>query len=185
MGATVPVDDVNRPLTYDDYAQIPDDGRRWEVLDGNPYVNPAPGSDHQRKSRRLLHALEAWFEPRGGEVFYAPIDVLLGPNDVCQPDLVVVTDPSQVSPRGIEGAPTLLVEIASPATRNYDRITKSRRYAERGVAHYWILDPELGSIDCYRNSESRWESIGNFRRDQTLIHPDFPGLSIPLETIWR
>lgn len=184
-GATVPVDDGNRPLTCDDDARIPDDGRRWEVLDGNPFVNPVPGSDPQRRSRRLQRALADGFESRDAEEFNPPIDVMPGVDDICRPDLVVVTDPAQSPPRGIEGAPSLLVEIASSTTRDDDRITRSRRYVERGVAHYRIVDPESGSIDCRRNTGSRRESAGSCRRDQALTHPVLPGLTIALEAIRR
>lgn len=91
-------------LDYDDYAQIPPDRNRYEILEGELYVTPAPSPLHQRVSKRLQRMLEAYFETRGlGEVFNAPVDLILTHHDVVQPDLVVVTDPGQVSARGIEG----------------------------------------------------------------------------------
>src|SRR5262245_44060512 len=89
-------------------------------------------------SKQLYERLAAYFEGRGlGEVFFAPIDLILTNHDVVQPDLVVVSDPTQVSPRGIEGIPRPVVEILSPSTRNQDR-AKSCRYAELGIPRYWI-----------------------------------------------
>lgn len=136
-------------LDYDDYAAIPADGLRWELLDGEPHVTPAPSPFHQRLLRRLVRKLDDGF-PAPIEVFVSPIDVILTPHDVLQPDIVVVADPGQVSARGIEGPPLLVVEVLSPTTAAYDRTTKARRYAALGVLHLWLVDPEAGRIECHR-----------------------------------
>ena len=103
-------------LDYDDLAHTPDDGRRYELLDGALVVSPSPRPLHQRVSKRLSRQLEAYFESRElGEVFNAWIDVVLAFHDVVVPDLVVVTTPAQVTERAIEGSPTLLVEIGASA----------------------------------------------------------------------
>jgi Uma2 family endonuclease len=97
---------------------------------------------HQRISKRLQRQLENYFEARSiGEVFAAPIDLILTKEDVFVPDLVVAADPSHVSKRGIEAPPLLVVEVLSPSTRRVDRGVKFRRYAELCVLHYWIVDP--------------------------------------------
>jgi len=104
-------------LDYDDLATAPEDGNRYELLDGDLFVTPAPSPQHQRASKRLQRQLEHYFEERGlGEVFNAPLDVILTRRDVVEPDLVVVADAQQISARGIEGAPMLVVEILSPST---------------------------------------------------------------------
>jgi len=76
--------------------------------------------------------------------------MILGRHDVAQPDILVVTNPSQISGRGIEGAPLLVVEVLSPSTRRHDREVKMRRYAALAIPHYWIVDPEGKWIACYR-----------------------------------
>jgi Uma2 family endonuclease len=186
------LDERPRKLTYEDYAAIPADGKRWEVLDGAAHVAVTPNPLHQRTTKRLARQLEARFEAadeatgrRRGEVFNSPIDVVLGPHDICQPDLAVVTEPAQISKRGIEGAPTLLVEVLSPSNRAYDRVTKARRYAAAGVVHYWIVDPDLQTVDCYRLAGERYSEVGCFSAEATLCHPDFPGLVIDLPAVWR
>ena len=142
---------LKRKLDYEDYARLPDDGKRYEILDGELYVTPAPSPLHQRVSKRLQRKLEDYFEARGlGEVFNAPIDMILGRHDIAQPDILVVTDPGQISGRGIEGAPLLVVEVLSPSTRRHDRQVKMARYASLAVPHYWIVDPEAHRIECYR-----------------------------------
>jgi len=85
-------------LDYDDLAHAPDDGKQYELLDGDLFVTPAPSPFHQRVSKRLQRQLERYFEDGGlGEVFNAPLDVILTSHDVVEPDLIVVTDASQIS----------------------------------------------------------------------------------------
>ncbi len=174
-------------LDYDDYCAIPPDGKRYELLDGQVQVTPAPSPLHQRISKRLQRPPETYFEApeRGGEEFNAPIDVILTPHDVVQPDLVVVTDPALVSPRGIEGAPALVIRILSPNTTAYDRTTKAQRYAALGVPHYWIVDRETRTIECFRRHQAAYQLVGVFGPDDTLAHPDFAGLRLDLTALWR
>lgn len=175
-----------RKLGYEDYARIPVDGKRHEVLDGELYVTPVPTPLHQRLSKRLQRRLEDHFEGRGlGEVFNAPIDMILGQHDIAQPDILVVADPAQISGRGIEGAPMLIVEVLSPSTRAQDRGIKLRRYATLGVAHYWILDPDAESLECLRLESGAYHPIADARAPGTLAHPDWPELRIDLGVLWR
>ena len=172
---------LKQKLDYDDYAGIPPDRDRYEIIDGDLYVTPAPSPFHQRMSKRLQRKLEAHFEGAGiGEVFNAPIDLILTNHDVVQPDLVVVSTPTQISQRGIEGTPLLVVEILSPSTRNQDRNVKGRRYAELGVPHYWIGDPEAKRLECYRLEAGTYALVAHGEGDAVVTHPDFPGLHIAL-----
>lgn len=177
---------LKQKLDYDDYAEFPEDSNRYEILEGDLLVTPAPSPLHQRVSKRLQRALEAYFEARNlGEVFNAPIDLILTHHDVVQPDLVVVTAPGQVSGRGIEGAPALVVEVLSPGTRVRDRTVKARRYAELGIPHYWLVDPEHHSVECYRREGATYAVLCELEGDATLTHPDWPGLTVSLADLWR
>ncbi len=171
-------------LDYDDFAAIPADGRRWELLDGEPHVTPTPSPLHQQVVVGLLVALLQHF-PRPARVYVSPIDVILTPHDVLQPDVVVVADPAQVSARGIEGPPRLVVEVLSPATAAYDRTTKARRYAALGVRHLWLVDPEARRIECHRFEGPDSRLVIAAGPDDTLTHPDFPGLAIPVAPLWE
>ena len=176
---------LKQVLDYADYAAIPPDGRRWELLEGDVHVSPAPSPRHQWSSKKLQRQLEDYFETRSlGRVFNAPIDVILTPHDVVQPDLVVVTNLEQISARGIEGPPTLLVEVFSPFTVTYDRTTKSRRYAVLGVPHLWFLDPEGRRLECFRLEGQAWIPVVEGTSDDTVEHPDWPGLAIRLGDLW-
>lgn len=152
-------------LGYEDYAVLPDDGRRYEVLDGALAVSPAPRPWHQTVSRRLQFALYSGLELAGqGQVFNAPIDVILSPHDIVQPDLVYLTEAQRelVTDRAIEGPPALLVEILSPSTRRRDVLVKSRIYAEHGVERYWLVDPDIDRVEALvlrgRGFEPEWTS---------------------------
>lgn len=177
---------LTRKLDYDDYARLPDDGKRYEILDGELYVTPAPSPLHQRVSKRLQRKLEDYFEARGlGEVFDAPIDMILGRHDVAQPDILVVTNPAQISGRGIEGAPLLVVEVLSPSTRRHDREVKMRRYAALAIPHYWIVDPEGRRIACHRLEGDAYRQILAGEGDTRLTPADWPDLTLSLADLWR
>jgi Uma2 family endonuclease len=171
-------------LDYDDYCAIPTDGKRYELVDGEVHVNPAPSPSHQRIVLRLAQALEEQLGPPT-EVFIAPVDVILSLHDVVQPDLVVVENPIQVSERGIEGPPQLVVEVLSPTTTVYDRSTKSHRYAALGIPHYWIVDPAGRRIECYRVEGSAYRLVTSAGPEEILTHADYPTLRLALSQLWR
>lgn len=177
---------LNARLTYDDYAEIPSDGQIWQIVDGEVYVTPAPSPFHQRASKRLQRQLEAHFEETGcGEVFDAPIDLILSQHDVMQPDLVVVTDPASVTRRGIEAPPPLVVEVLSPSSVRLDREVKARRLAGFGVPHYWVLDPEARTLECFQLRDGVYVLAASGAGDDAVAVPDLDGLSVDLQAIWK
>src|SRR5712691_8587322 len=147
-------------LTYRDYTALPDDGRRYQILEGELFVTPAPGTRHQIILTRLVTQLNAHvIAHRLGLVLAAPVDVILANTSVVQPDIVfTATDRQQlVSARGIEGAPTLAVEILSPTTAAVDRGAKRLLYARYGVTYYWIADDGPHAIEMWRLSGNAYE----------------------------
>jgi len=178
--------ELKRNLEYSDLQVTPDDGKRYELVRGGILVTPSPSPVHQRISKRLQRQLEAYFETRSlGEGFDAPIDLILTEQDVFVPDLVVVTDPSHLSKRGIEAPPALIVEVLSPSTRGHDRGLKARRYAELGVEHYWIVDPERQRLECHRLVQGAFRVIVDAEGDTTFEHPAWDGLVVDLAALWR
>ncbi|MBI4735520.1 MAG: Uma2 family endonuclease [candidate division NC10 bacterium] len=171
-------------LDYADYCAIPPDGKRYELIVGRVHVIPAPSPSHQRLVQGFLRILEDHFRSPV-EALVSPVDVILTPHDVVQPDLVVVAEPAQVSDRGIEGAPLIVVEVLSPATGQYDRTTKAQRYAALGVPHYWLVDPASRQVECYRLAGGRYQSVATGSAEATVSHPDFPDLHLSGPTIWR
>ena len=173
-------------LTYSDYAALPDDGRRYELHQGELSVTPAPGTRHQRAIIALGSRLYEHVRARGlGEVFVAPTDCILSNVTVVQPDILyVATDRlSIVSERGIEGAPTLVVEVLSPSTARLDRDRKLSLYAEHGVPYYWIADPESRSVEAYALAGAEYARAGRVTSEPAPL-PPFSDLMIDPAAIW-
>jgi len=142
-----------RPLTYDDLLVMPDDGNRYEIINGELVVTPAPLARHQRVLLRLTRLLDRFLEEHsGGELFIAPFDIVLGPHDVVEPDLLVIAT-QQGRVRGTEnafvGPPVLVVEIISPSSERTDLIKKMALYARSGVPEYWTVDPERHELTIH------------------------------------
>jgi Uma2 family endonuclease len=173
-------------LTYADYEALPDDGRRYEIHDGELAVTPAPGTRHQRSSGHLYYLLRQHVETHSlGEVFYAPLDVILSETTVVQPDLVYL-DPTRralVSERGIEGPPTLAAEIVSPSTTRMDRTTKRQLYARYGVPYYWIVDPAARAVEAYVLAGETYGLAARVAGSEAVSLPPFPDLSFVPATL--
>ena len=146
-------------ITWQDVQQMPDDGNRYEAIEGDLYVTPAPTTRHQRVSKRLLYALDRILERPGlGEVFIAPYGVEFpATGEGVQPDIVFVSQERRdtITEAGIVGAPDLVVEILSPSTAGRDRTIKLRLYEREGVREYWIVDPDENAVDVWRFGEER------------------------------
>lgn len=140
-----------RKLTYQDYVCFPDDGKQHEIIDGDHYMSPAPGTYHQAVSRRLQFQLYTQIERCGlGSVINAPVDVQLSEHDVVQPDLVVVLTGNRIiTPTKVKGVPEHLIEIVSPSTEQNDRVLKFSVYERAGVPEYWIVDPREHVLSRY------------------------------------
>jgi Uma2 family endonuclease len=181
----VPPPSTSTPLSYTAYAEIPADGCRWEFLDGEVYVTPVPSPAHQFAVQRLFRLLEDHQALFGSDiiVFVSPIDVVLSDSEIVQPD-VVVARLSQVSERGIEGAPRLLVEVVSPARPHLDRDIKARRYAAHGVERYWLVDPAARRLDCLRLADGHYIATVSGTGDSVIETPDVPGLRVDLRPLW-
>jgi len=184
ISIVVPADWVSGPQqgswTYDDYTRLPDEGKRYEVVNGVLVMAPAPDLDHQSIALRISHYLLIHVElARLGRVFPAPVDVVLGQRDVFQPDVVVVLNAhlDRLAHRKIIGAPDVVVEIASPATAAYDRLTKYTAYARAGIAEYWIVKPAAHTVEVLTLEQSEYRSLGIFSGQTMLpsrVIPELP-----------
>ena len=135
-------------LTVDDLERLPDDGHRYELVDGTLIVTPAPATAHQRCVVRLVVLLAAAAGP-DLEVLVAPYDWVVGPATLFQPD-VLVARRADLGPKRLERPPVLAVEVLSPSTRRVDVATKRLAYADAGVPHYWLVDPDGPSLTALR-----------------------------------
>lgn len=144
-------------ITWQDVQQTPDDGKRYEAIEGELYVTPAPSVRHQRISKRLQMAPIRLLEEAGhGEVLNAPVGVEFpATGEGVQPDLLFISNARRgiVAEDWLRGAPDLVVEILSPTTGARDRGLKRRLYGRQGVAEYWIVDPDAEAVEVWRFGE--------------------------------
>jgi Uma2 family endonuclease len=174
-------------LTYEDYLATPDDGRRYEILDGEISVSASPVPLHQRILANLNDVLRAHVRSRGlGEVFFAPLTVILANTTVVEPDLVYVeaARAGLVSARAVEGAPTLVVEVLSPGTAVTDRGQKFQLYARYAVPYYWIVDTDARIVEAYELAEGAYRLVARAHGDAPVSLPPFGDLAFVPDSLW-
>ncbi|AIA30414.1 MAG: Uma2 family endonuclease [Nitrospirae bacterium] len=181
-----------REWTYKDYLGLPEEGPlRYEVIDGELYMTPAPNIRHQEVLGTLYRLIGNFIASAGssmGKIFPAPCDVVLSadPLQVVQPDLVFVSNArvSIVTERNIQGVPDLVVEILSEGTMIRDRKEKFRVYERFGVPEYWIVDQMDDSVSVYRLTQGKYPDPLILRKDEILEFPLLPGFSIRLSDVF-
>lgn len=144
-------------VTWQDVQQMPDDGNRYEAIEGDLYMTPAPTPRHQILLLRFYDALAAVLrEQHGGILLVAPVGVEFpSTGEGVQPDLMFVSDERRriIRDTSVRGAPDLVVEILSPSTASHDRGPKRRLYERQGVREYWIVDPDENAVDVWHFGE--------------------------------
>jgi Uma2 family endonuclease len=178
---------ASRLLTYEDLERAREgSNERFELIEGELFVTPAPSLGHQDISGNLYALFRAMiFESGLGRVYYAPVDVRLAERTIVQPDLIIVLADRQVQLAGprVEGAPSLAVEIISKSTSQYDRQTKRGVYAQYEVPEYWLVDPLAQSITIYSDPHN-----GRYHTEteaiDVAISATIPGLSADLAAVF-
>ena len=185
-----PADWVSGPKqgewTYAAYAALPDDGQRYEIIDGVLLLmTPAPSPQHQRISFRIAKYLSKYVEETNkGEVFIAPLDVEIAPKTVVEPDVFILlkANSAKIMAKRIQGVPDLAVEVSSPSTVGHDRSTKQKAYERAGVREYWFVDPLAHTIEILVLQGNTYTSLGVFSGELTLPSLVLPALEeVPAE----
>jgi len=170
-----------RPLTYDDLLEMPDDGQRYESIDGELIVTPAPAIKHQRVLRSLIRVLGAFaYETGRGELVLPPFDVVLGHYNIVKPDLLLIaSEPGHIpgDHDKFESPPDLVVEVSSPISLRIELVRKSALYARCGVPEYWIADPERRRMVIYNLQDKQYVPIESDVQGW-LASRVFPGLRV-------
>lgn len=177
---------TERLYTYDDYLKI-DDDNRYELIGGELILVPAPKTIHQRIIRRLIKYLGDFVDGNNmGEVLLAPTDVLLSEKEKPQPDIFFISKErlNIIKEQHIAGAPDLVIEILSPSTASRDRVEKSKMYYTHGVKEYWLVDPEIETVEILTPGEKYWQIDGTYNNKATLHSPLLTGLEINLKDIF-
>ena len=173
-----------RGLTREDLHAMPDDGYRYELLDGMLIVSPSPRMLHQRAVGRVFSLLAA-AAPGDLEAFVAPLDVEVALDTVLQPDVLVARRVDLVE-HGIKTAPVLAVEVLSPSTRLFDLNTKKARLQQAGCASYWVVDPDVEhpSIVAWDLLDGEYVEIGRSVDDEVLsVTAPYPVRIVPADLV--
>ena len=172
--------------TYKDYCATPGD-ERYELLNGNLMMVPAPNRKHQTVLVRLARKLGNFTEEHGlGNVYVAPFDVVLSDTDVVQPDVLFISRAREhtLTDENVRGAPDLVIEILSPSTADRDLGYKHDLYGRHGVLEYWIVDPMAETVAVHRQGNGRLELADTFGRRDTLRRALLNGLQLELDDIF-
>jgi len=174
-------------LTYEDYAALPNDGKRYELHAGELSEMGAPSVRHQLILGNLYSIIRPSVLAVGrGQLLLSPLDCIMSTITVVQPDLVYVDDTRRglLSERALEGAPTLAVEILSPWSRHIDRRVKMTLYARHAVDWYWIVDGDARTIDAYRLEGDGYRLNARLEGTAPRALPPFLDLSLDPAAIW-
>jgi Uma2 family endonuclease len=168
-------------VSFADIEKWPEDGRRYELYDGEVYEVPSPILLHQMVSARLYLALAAYVNTHGGTVLYAPLDIVLTDYDVVQPDLLLFTRERThlLNPRQVTRVPPdLAIEILSPSTEGNDRGRKMRLLQQHGVREFWLVDPDGETIEVYALNGSEFVLASVATATESVRSPLLPELTI-------
>ena len=173
-------------FTYADYRNTPED-KRYELIDGELIMSPAPRTTHQDASLKIVLLLAAFVRKRVlGKIFYAPTDVVLSDTDVVQPDILFISNARAhiITEDNIRGEPNLVIEILSPSTAARDRTLKRALYAKHGVQEYWQVDTDARAIAALTLTERGFDGAAVYGEGQTLTSPLLPGFELELDSVF-
>lgn len=174
-------------FTYEDYLHLPDDGKRYQIIEGELFVVPAPSPYHQDTSRKLLLLIADFIRKHElGKVYYALCDVILSHEDVVQPDIFFIFHGREhiITDKNIQGAPDLVIEILSAHTAKLDKIQKRKLYQRFKVSEYWLVDPERKEIEVLVLKEGNYDSLGVFGGEDCFESSLLKGLKVYLKSIF-
>ena len=175
-------------ITVSDYEALPETGPRYQLVEGELIMTPAPDRYHQEISGRIEFLLRKYLEDHPiGKLYDAPFDVYLSETNVFQPDILFIAKKrlAILSRRGAEGAPNLVVEILSPRTAGIDTGAKKKMYAQSGAGELWIVDPETKQVQIYELKIDPEFPKAAYREGEQFSSPLFPGLEIDVAEIFR
>jgi len=172
---------------YQDYLELPDDRTRYEIIEGELIMSPAPLTVHQQVSLNIVLELGSFIRrTKIGKIYFAPTDIILSDINIVQPDILFISKENLqiITAKNIKGVPDLIIEITSPATGYYDLSGKKDLYEKFGVSEYWIVDPMKQRVDIYQNFENKFELLQRLEEKGILKSNILKGLELELETIF-
>ncbi len=175
--------------TYEDWLNFPNDGWKYEIIDGVLHMAPPPAIAHQDTSGELFIAMRTYAKDNDlGKVLEAPCGVQLPNQPVpVEPDIFFVKKERLdiIGPQYVAGPPDLVVEILSPSTAQYDRDDKFKLYQKAGVLEYWLVDYEAKSIELFTLVEGDYTLAGNYTGREVVASTQLSGFKISVESIFN
>ena len=172
--------------TYEDLLSLPDDGRRYEIIEGVPYEMPSPTATRAVVISNIMLLLGPVIEALGGWLLTAPLDVFIPGANPVQPDIVLLLPESnaRLSARGVEGIPSLVIEVVSPTNRGHDLVTKRTLYSSAGVREYWLVDPASRTVDVLTLQCELYRLSQTATGSEAVLSPLLSGVSLPLPQVF-
>lgn len=175
-------------FTYEDYLHFPDDRKRYQIIDGEVYMVPAPVPYHQIVSSNIEFMLRSFVSKHNlGQVFRAPCDVILSNEDVVQPDIFFISKNRLkiITEKNIAGPPDLIIEVLSPYTEKLDRAIKRDLYARYEVLEYWLVDLATKEIEILTISGKEFSSMGAYDINDAFESKVIKGLLLKVEEAFQ
>lgn len=174
-------------VTAEMFQDIPEGPPYFQVIDGQLFMSPSPCVPHQEITGTLYRLIANYLDQHPlGRVFIAPLDVYLDNINIFEPDVFFLLNEhkARLTPKGLEGAPDLVIEVLSPGTAKYDKGPKRLAYAQFGVQEFWLVDPAKRTVDVYDFRTSSDAEPLRYIEDQTLTPLILPGLIINLGSVF-
>jgi len=173
--------------TYQDYLNLPDDGKRYEVINGELVMVAAPNTIHQNIIIKIIYELENFLrQSKIGKIFCAPTDIKFSETEVVQPDIFFISKERFyiITENNINDAPDLIIEILSPSTAYYDLLEKKELYEQFGVKEYWIVDPNKHRVDVFLIEDNQYKLNQRVIMEGSVKSSVIKGFEISVEDIF-
>ena len=174
-------------FNYHDYFLLPENGKRYQILEGELFMTPPPGYSHQNSVTQLTRILAHYLIGHPiGKVFCSPFAVVLSDINVVEPDLVYVSNAKKnlIKERGVFGSPDLVVEVLSKGNKKMDRTRKFKLYAQFKVPHCWIVDPMEKTMELHELKKEEYQLSGKKQGNEIIKPALFSGLEFSLKELW-
>lgn len=179
---------IPKLVTYDDYLALPADGKRYEIIDGELSMTPAPSTRHQEIVTRLLVLIGSHVAKHHlGVLLSAPTDVVLSMIDTVQPDILFVSQSRIriVATNNVVAIPDLIVEVVSPSSTQRDRGEKWKLYQKYELPEYWIVDPDSQTIDLFTYFDHHLNLVETLKSGQQLRSRQIEGLVLNVHEVFE
>ena len=177
-------------ITYEDFLELPDDGKQYELIEGELVLNPTPITRHQWIAGNIYHAFRNYLDEHDtGKAFMAPLDVVLAEDVVLEPDVMLIRHERSaiIGEKNIQGAPNIVVEVLSDSTRKWDEVVKRKLYERYGVDEYWIVDPVIDVVKIYRRDDTSFVRAAEISTESggEITSPILPGFALDVNLVFE